>query len=147
MPDIATIGAILTSLKTATEIAKAIKDLDATVEKAELKLKLADLLGSLADAKIAGVELQELLQEKQKEIERLREALAFKARVVKAGDAYFLKNDTGLPSGEPYCVHCWEGEHALFHLVHGAGAMWRCTHCNSEIFNFAIYHPQMQPPV
>jgi hypothetical protein len=138
MADLATIGAFLTSVKTATEIAKAIKDLDATVEKAELKLKLADLLGSLADAKISASELQELLHEKQKEIDRLNEVLTLRGQVIKDGDAYFLKGADGQPSGEPFCVHCWESRKALFHLVHGTGPVWLCTHCKSTVFNYAV---------
>ena len=41
MPDIATIGAFLTSIKTATEIAKALREVDVSLEKAETKLKIA----------------------------------------------------------------------------------------------------------
>ena len=52
MADLATIGAALSSLKTATEIVKFIRESDVNLEKAELKLKLADLLGSLADTKM-----------------------------------------------------------------------------------------------
>ena len=133
MADIATFSAFFTSLKAATELAKAIKDYDATVEKAELKLKLAELLGSLADAKISATEFQELLHEKQKEIDQLNEALAFKGQVVKSGDAVFLQNASGQPSGEPYCLHCWEGKKTLFHLVHGNG--WVCTNCKNS-YNF-----------
>lgn len=46
MPDIITFAAFLGSIKTATEIAKAIKLSDSSLEKAELKLKIAELIES-----------------------------------------------------------------------------------------------------
>ena len=58
MAEIATIGAILTSVKTATEIAKMLKDSDLSLENAEMKLKLAELVSSLTDAKLEAVKIQ-----------------------------------------------------------------------------------------
>jgi hypothetical protein len=52
MPDIALISAILNSVKTATDITKFLRESDMSIEKAEIKLKLADLVGALVDAKI-----------------------------------------------------------------------------------------------
>ena len=46
MPDISAITAVLGSLKTATEIAKFIRESDVSIERAELKLKVADLIGA-----------------------------------------------------------------------------------------------------
>ena len=43
MPDITTIAAVLNSLKAATDIAKFLRESDLSLERAELKLKLADL--------------------------------------------------------------------------------------------------------
>lgn len=75
MPDLATIATFLGSIKTATEIAKAIKLSDSSIEKAELKLKIAELMESLADVKIQAIEIKELLQEKDLEIEKLKNLL------------------------------------------------------------------------
>jgi hypothetical protein len=142
MADIATIGAFLSSLRTATEIAKAVKDLDLTLEKAELKLKMADLLGSLADARIAAAELQELLQEKEKEIERLNEAVRLKGEVVKSGAAYFLKDANGKPSGDPFCIHCWDAKKELFHLTTNVQDNWVCPHCRNIFTNYSVILPR-----
>jgi hypothetical protein len=117
MSDIATIGAVVSSVKTAVEIAKTIKDLDTKVQQAELKLKVADLLGALADAKIAATELQDLLVKKDEEIGELRKSIAIKGDVVRSGDAYYMKGKSGAAAGEPYCARCWEVEGKLFHLV------------------------------
>ena len=65
MTEISTISAILGSVKTATEIAKLIKDSYFSLEKAEMKLKLAELISALADAKIEISEIQELILQKE----------------------------------------------------------------------------------
>jgi len=98
---------------------------------------MADLIGSLADTRSAAADLQDLLQEKQKEIDRLNEALRLKAEVIKSGDAYFLKDTNGKPSGEPFCVHCWDVKKELFHLSHNSGGEWICPHCKNT---FSHYH-------
>lgn len=68
MPDPVTITAILGNLKVAIDIAKAIRSSDVSIERAELKLRLAEMIGALADAKIEVIEVQELLAEKDKQL-------------------------------------------------------------------------------
>ena len=52
MVGITTVGSIFTSVKTAIDIAKLIKDSGVSLEKAEVKLQLAELIGALANVKI-----------------------------------------------------------------------------------------------
>ena len=78
MADIAAIASILGSVKTATEIAKLLKDSDLSLEKAEMKLKLADLISALADARIETAEIQSLIAEKDEKIKQLQEVLETK---------------------------------------------------------------------
>ena len=108
MPDIATIGAVLSSVKTATEIAKLIKDGGDSLEKAELKLQLAELISSLADAKIELSDIQEVIADKEREISELKLAFELKENMVRNRDAYYLVNDSGSPEGDPYCMACWD---------------------------------------
>jgi hypothetical protein len=128
MPDIATIAAALTSLKTATDIAKFLRESDLSLEKAELKLKLADLVGALADTKIELVEVQEALTEKDKRIAELEEAFQLKDSFVRRYDAYYATDTNGRPLGVPYCLRCWENDHKRRQLVHEAKD-WRTRVC------------------
>jgi hypothetical protein len=52
MVDIAILGSALGSIKTATDIAKLIKNSGTSLEKAEVKLQVAELISSLADIKM-----------------------------------------------------------------------------------------------
>lgn len=131
MPDITTIGAALSSLKTATDIVKFLRESDLSLERAELKLKLADLLSSLADAKIELVEVQEALAEKDKQIAELEDAFHNKDSLVRRYDAYYTINGNGEPTGVPYCLRCWENEHKKRQLVHDSKEyrIKVCTSC------------------
>ena len=60
MPDLMTISAAIASLKNATDIARFLKDSDASLERAEWKFKLEDLMSALAEAKIQLAEVQDV---------------------------------------------------------------------------------------
>jgi hypothetical protein len=134
MVDLSIISGVLSSLKTATDIAKFLRESDLSLEKAELKLKLADLIGSLADAKIQTVEIQEDLQNKDKRIAELEEAFGTKDDLVRHLDAYYTVNEAGKPVGIPYCLKCWESDHKKHQLVFSPGTekLKVCTICGHQ---------------
>jgi hypothetical protein len=142
MADIATIGTFLTSIKTATEIAKAIKSVDVSLEKAETKLKIADLIESLAEARMQAAEIQEILQEKDGRIAELEKAFELKSKLVRDGEAYYQVDENGNPTGDPYCSHCWEVNHKTIHLHFGLRMRHRsCPACKN------IYDPSYTPSI
>lgn len=89
MPDMATVSAVLGSLKTATDIAKFIRESDVSIERAELKLKIADLVSALADVKIELVDLQEVFAAKEQRIRELEGAFEARDSLVRRYDAYY----------------------------------------------------------
>jgi hypothetical protein len=129
MADIATISAALGSLKTAIGIAKFLGESDLSLEKAELKLKLAELIAALADAKMEVADVQDALVEKDKRIAELEEAFEVTHKVVRHKDAYYASDDGGNPVGVPYCLRCWENDHKLRQLkrIHPKRV---CTTCH-----------------
>lgn len=131
MPDISAIGAVLGSLKTATEIAKFIRETDLSIERAELKLKVADLIGALADVKLELVELQDAFATKDLRIKELEESFESKDAMVRKYDAYYKADASGNPIGAPYCLRCWESDHKQRLLVHDAKDFRTrlCTSC------------------
>ncbi len=120
MADIATIGAVLNSLKTAADIAKFLRETDLSMERAELKLKLADLVGALAEAKMELAEVQDALSTRDKRIAELEEAFQVKDSMVRYRDGYYHTDENGKPTGRPYCLRCWENDHKKRQLVHDA---------------------------
>ena len=76
MPDIAALASVLGSIKTATEIAQLLRSGTLSLEQAEAKLKLADLIGALDDVKLEMASVLDLVAEKDAQIRALEEAAA-----------------------------------------------------------------------
>ena len=131
MPDLTALGVVLGSLKTATDIAKFIRESDVSIERAELKLKVADLIGALADVKLELVELQDAFAAKDQRIKELEEAFEAKESSVRKYDAYYNAGPDGAPIGSPCCLRCWESDHKRRMLVHDAKEyrIRLCTSC------------------
>jgi len=134
MPDMSVVSTIFTSIKTATDIAKLLKDADFSLEKADLKLKIAELVSALADVKMQTTEMQDVLSSRDLQIKELKDSLELKCKVTKLGDAYYKLNDDGKPTGDPFCLNCWESKNKLLHLSSSATGMYirSCPSCKTN---------------
>ena len=130
MLDLASINGILTGIKTATDIAKSLREIDISLEKAETKLKLAELIGALADAKMSIADIQLLLEEKDKEIFELKKNLEIKTNVVYEKPSYWLVN--GDKKDGPFCQKCYDDNHKLVRLQGGKNDYWTCSVCKEK---------------
>jgi hypothetical protein len=63
MTDPGSLAAIFTSIKTATDIAKLLRDTDLGLEKAELKNRISDLYVALSDLKMEAADIREAMAE------------------------------------------------------------------------------------
>jgi hypothetical protein len=127
--DLTAVTAVLGNIKTATEIAKLIKDSDLSLEKAETKLKLAELIGALADAKLEAINLQETLLKAEGRIKELENEIEVHGNLRWVEPLYWLDGKTG--SDGPYCQHCYDSARKLIRLQ-GNGAGWyECKVCKN----------------
>ncbi len=127
MAEIVSIATAIATIKTAIDVAKAIRLSDLTLDKAETKLKLAELYELLADAKMQMVETSDLFLEMKSQIANLEKSIEFKGRTKRIGDAYFEIDDSDVPFGDPYCPACLESGKPPIHLTVG----YRCFNCPS----------------
>jgi hypothetical protein len=134
MPDLATLSAFFGSIKTATELAKVIKGTDLSLEKAETKLKMAELISALADAKIHAAEIQDLLQEKDNRIKELEKSLENKSKLIRHNGKYYESQENGNPIGDPYCSHCWESKNKMIHLTKMNHKVFTCPSCENMTY-------------
>jgi len=113
MADIVTFSAILNSVKTATDIAKIIRDSDSNLQSAEVKLNMAELISSLADVKMELADLQTELHLKDVEINKLKDQLNTKFSIAydSTSEVYWKEGDK-----TPYCPACYEADNKLIHL-------------------------------
>ncbi len=128
--DIASISAALAGIKSATEIAKLIKDSGASLEQAEIKLQLADLISALADAKIEIANIREAVSEKETQINELNKKLEVKENIVWQEPYYFIV-ENGNKDG-PYCQKCYDSKNLLIRLQ-GDEGWWECLECKSTV--------------
>ena len=127
--DIAVIGSLLGSIKTATDIAKLIKESDVSIEKAETKLKLAELISSLADAKLEAADVQLGILERDERIRELEAAAKVRANLRWEEPCYWLPNAAGVE--EPYCQHCQDSSSKLIRLLGDGDGQYQCRVCNN----------------
>jgi light-regulated signal transduction histidine kinase (bacteriophytochrome) len=129
------------SLNAAWEIAKALRAAETQIKTAELKLQLAEMMNALAEAKGNLADVHEQLLENAREIDGLNEALRNKDDVGKQSDAYYELDGTSKPTGDPYCMRCWEADHRLHHLAMRRGTGHVCQVCK------AVYDPHRTPHI
>jgi hypothetical protein len=135
------ISSALTSIKTATEIAKFLRDTDISLEKAEFKLKVADLVNSLADAKLQIADIKNIVTEKDQFIKDLSEKLKIKGQVSYEAPFYWL-SDEGKKDG-PFCQKCYDTDQKLIRLQGQDNDIWHCFTCKNYFYgpNYRPYDP------
>lgn len=121
----------LSAIQTATEIGKIIVNSSSSYHEAEFKLKMAELISALANAKINIAETQENLLKKDNEIRQLKELLSMEHDLVFEAP-YYWQDKEGIKDG-PFCSNCWESNKSLIHLMKTNMAdIWECPKCKNE---------------
>jgi hypothetical protein len=128
--DISSISAVLGSIKTATEIAKLLKESDLSLEKAETKLKLAELISALADAKVEIAEIQQTILKKDDELRKLQEQFVVKEKLEWDNPYYWINDQKGKDG--PFCQQCYDKNHELIRLQGDGHGWWECKACKSS---------------
>lgn len=131
--DLTTIATALGGIKTATDIARALKDIDGSLQTAELKLKVAELIEALAEAKMSVVNVREQLEAKEEEIQRLIKTKEIQG-TIKYESPYYWISGSGSDRDGPFCQKCYDTEQALIRLQNnGSQGHWKCLACGSAV--------------
>jgi hypothetical protein len=128
------IAALITTVSAAIGFARELNNVDVQIDQAALKLKIAELTGSLAEAKLGLVEVAEDIRAKDAEIERLRAfEINLEDKIFKDG-FYMDAFEDGSPKGDAYCPYCIDMKEGLFRLRHldKPGRPSGCAHCKTE---------------
>lgn len=129
--DITTISSALSSIKTATEIAKLIKNSDNSIEQAEAKLRIAELISTLAEAKIEIAGIQQVLFEKDSEICKLKLQISEKEKLYWESPYYWRVE--GDQKDGPFCQHCYDKYNEKIRLQGNTNSngWWECAACKN----------------
>jgi hypothetical protein len=129
--EISAITGALSGIKAASDIAKIIKDSGTSLEAAEIKFKLAELIVALADAKLEVADFKELLSIKDDEIKKLKNSIEVNKKVVWQEPYYFVVE--GNDQDGPYCQRCYDVETSLVRLQSpNKNGYWNCTECEKD---------------
>jgi hypothetical protein len=128
--DIAAIGSLLSSLNSATEIAKFIRSGDISIEKAETKLKLAELISTLADVKLEVAEIQQALTDREHRIHQLETDLKTRENLRWREPCYWMDTPSG--TEEPYCQACFDSSRLTSRLHTVDDGTYQCRVCDKN---------------
>ncbi|WP_419813437.1 hypothetical protein [Bacterioplanoides sp.] len=137
--DITSISTALGSIKTATDLAKLIKNSELSLQDAELKLKLAELISSLADAKIEIANIQTEILEKQNQISDLESRLNTESKMIWDSPYYWLGEKTD--QNGPFCQKCFDDNKKLIRLQGNGEGYWSCKVCKSNYTDSTYVSP------
>ncbi|BDU39600.1 hypothetical protein [Vibrio nigripulchritudo] len=140
MADIATISAVLGSIKTAHDLAKVIKTSSDSLEKAEIRFQLAELVSALAEAKMELADIQSVIIEKDEEIKDLQDQLVERRSKIYEAPYYWLVD--GDERDGPFCQKCKDVDNIFVRLQSTGGVgHWQCRSCN-QYYRDSDYVPQ-----
>ncbi len=135
MEPILALTTAITSIKTATEIAQLLKTTDNSFEKAELRLKIADMMNALADTKISIAELKDIIQEKDEQIKTLTELNReqLNSEKLEYRDGLYFSND----GDGPFCTACYDTKKMKVRVNQMPKnfrdfGKYRCPNCSSK---------------
>ncbi|MDH0114062.1 hypothetical protein N7379_06190 [Rhizobium pusense] len=101
------IAGSLSAVSSALGLVKELREIDVQFDKAEMKLKIAELTSALSDAKLGLVDVAEELKKKEAEIARLRGIIDFRdTKLVDRGQFRYFADSEGNPTGHPLCPPC-----------------------------------------
>ncbi|GGD43364.1 hypothetical protein [Aureimonas glaciei] len=135
------IAGSLAAVGSALTIVKELRAVDAQMDQATMKLKVAELTSALADAKLGLVDVADQLREKDAEISKLRDALRYREDnlISVNGLRYHTKGVHAV--GAPICPVC-EAKGLFLTVVRDVsspGHPFKCPSCKANFGNATVF--------
>jgi len=120
--------ALLSSVNKSFDLAKAVRE--GATGSTDEALRMAELVATIIDCKFYLAEVEAFVQDREKRIAELEQALEIKAHLIRFEDAYYETDSDGRRAGNPYCLRCWEADHRAIHLTRAPLLHnWLCPQC------------------
>ena len=122
----------IATISQAISLAKAVKEMDASLLVAEYKGKMADIISALADAKIALSDAKLRISELETQIVQLKQANSPDSNFVKIEGYSYDRDNDGKPKGKAYCPSCEQKQKIFVKLEQDLafpGHPWCCGSC------------------
>lgn len=132
------IAGTITAVGSALKIVKELREIDAHLDQASLKLKVAELTEALAEAKLGLVDVAEELKAKDTIIAQLNERMRYRAENLIDHKGFRYQQVDGVPKGRPYCPVC--ETKGIYVMVaqdrNTSGHPYKCPSCRAD-FGYA----------
>jgi hypothetical protein len=130
MPDISSITAALSGIKNATDIVNILRQSSVSLQDAEHRLKLAELVGALADVKMQLADVNQAVLDRDARIAEMKEQLSLKSKVTWERPYYWIVEE-GKKDG-PFCQHCYDSTQKTIRLQGHGDGYWECKTCRNS---------------
>ncbi len=121
----------MTVASSTLDLVKKLKNLDHDLDKASLKSDMVELYSNLAEVKMALVDAQQALHEKDRLLEEFKAQGDFKGTLVTIHGFKYYETDEN-PIGLPYCPTCETNHGKFFRLSRKDEQYSRCMDCNKS---------------
>lgn len=139
------VATILQTITTSIGIARAVAEAQTEFDRADLKLKMAEVVNALADAKLALTEIRDEQREKDAELARMREAFQRKGETIEYDGRHYRTDADGRPTGRPFCSVCFEqGVLFLLDRAQGPRGTMSCARCKSVVSYVPEFYPKSE---
>lgn len=119
----------LAAMAQAIDIVKSIREMDKSLDDAQVKLRMAELYSALTDAKMALADAKMDLQAKDAEIARLKEVVADRVPTIRIGEFNFGVGLTGEVYRWAFCNTCEQTSGLQIIVAPGPGGRNICPKC------------------
>ena len=118
----------VSSIKAAWDIAKAVKVSTDAIDDAQVKLQMAELIATLADARVQAAESAERIAELEKLL-KVKQELQFD------GEVYFQVDEEANTKSGPWCPTCFDARNLQIRLQSApkhSNGKYKCYECRAE---------------
>lgn len=106
----------LTAVSETLKITKELRSIENNIDKAELKLRLADLIDGLLEAKEALQDAKQREIDLLDEIKKMKEQFVDRSRYEDENGLLYKLNESNEREGEPFCNLCFVRESKLYRM-------------------------------
>lgn len=139
MEGLTAITTALSGVKNASDIVKAIKESDYSLDKAILRNHIADLTNALADIRFELADVKAELIEKDSKIDDFKKRLKDKEDFRYEAPFMFKGNET-----IPYCAPCYQNSEKKINLIkRNHNDVWDCPACDKKFRGPNYIEPQI----
>lgn len=132
MEPLLSINTVLDAISKAITIAKSVKNSGVPIETNVVKLKFADVIDKLVDAKEEMTNIKDKLREKDDLIHDLKQQNSMKGKTQYKEPFYWVVDEYEDNEDGPYCQACYDKDNKYIRVQKNSDNWWECKCCKNK---------------